>query len=118
MSAASQEQLRLVRPPERPARQPRRWGFLAAAAVAITAAAAITAVARLEPRGLGAVPEKERAALYARTLDEVRQFCGAGHARALDDHCRELASFAARFDECGPDCEKLVRPLLTPTPTR
>jgi hypothetical protein len=66
-------------------------------------------------RGL---PLEQRVALLSRTVDELRQSCGNARAAALDDHCRELASFAAQFDECRGQCEALVRPLITPNPTR
>jgi len=52
------------------------------------------------------------------TVDDLRQLCGEGRARGLEDHCRELASFAARFDECGGECEVLVRRELAPVPSR
>jgi hypothetical protein len=51
-------------------------------------------------------------------VDELRRSCGEGRPEALRDHCRELASFAAQFDECRGECETLVRRDLTPVPTR
>jgi hypothetical protein len=64
------------------------------------------------------VAPDERTALLSRTVEDLRRFCGAGRPPDLEDHCRELASFASRFDECRGECEALVRPLITPTPTR
>jgi hypothetical protein len=88
--------------------------------VTIVLAAAVAfgfsiATGRNTVRGL---PLEQRAALLSRTLDDLRQSCGNARATALEDHCRELASFAAQFDECRGECEALVRPLITPKPTR
>lgn len=69
-------------------------------------------------RGMRSVAPEQRAALLSRTVEDLRRFCGAGHAAALDEHCRDLAYFAAQFDECRGDCEALVRPFITPRPTR
>jgi hypothetical protein len=71
-----------------------------------------------ERRALRALPEKQRLALLSRTVDELRQFCGESRPAALEDHCRELASFAAQFDECNGECEALVHHQLAPAPTR
>ena len=70
-----------------------------------------------ERRALRALPDERRLALLSRTVDELRQFCGEGWPDALNDHCRELASFAAQFDECHGECEALVHHQLSPTPT-
>jgi hypothetical protein len=71
-----------------------------------------------ERRALRALPAEQRLALLSRTVEELRQVCGEGRPDALKDHCRELASFAARFDECRGECEALVRHQLTPVPRR
>jgi hypothetical protein len=119
MSAATQGRLRLVPSPRRPERDSEGRTYLwIVAAVALATLAAIASIATSGRRGLAGVPPEQRAALLSRTVDELRQFCGAGRAAALEDHCRELASFAARFEECSGECERLVRPYLTPTPTR
>lgn len=86
--------------------------------VVIAAMVAVVAGLSTERRALRAMPAQERAALVARTVDELRQLCGPGKPPALKDHCRELASFAAQFDECQGECEALVRHELTPAPTR
>lgn len=118
MSAAAQEPLRPIPFPRRP--NP-TGGRLYLAAVVTIAVAAVLAFAwsiasgRNTVRGL---PLEQRTALLSHTLDELRQSCGKARASALDDHCRELASFAAQFDECRGECEALVRPLITPNPTR
>jgi len=69
-------------------------------------------------RSLRALPAAERREVYARTLDDLRTLCGPGHAEALNAHCRELAELVAPLKECGPECEELTRPILTPAPTR
>ena len=120
MAAAPQQSLRLVpedrRDPARVAGWRVRIGAVAAIVVATVAAFVLW---RSSPaRGVRALPPEQRRALLSRTVDELRQFCRDGRPDALADHCRELASFAAQFDECRGECETLVRPLLTPTPTR
>jgi hypothetical protein len=119
MSAAAQEPLRLVTAPRPPARRSGKRVYLAVVIVVLLATLAAVATS-LSPgrRGLSGVAPEQRAQLLARTVEELRQFCGPGHAPALDEHCRELAAFAARLEECRGDCEELVRPFLTPKPTR
>jgi hypothetical protein len=69
-------------------------------------------------RAVHALPEVDRRELLARTADELRRYCAPGRPNGLADHCRELATFAAQFDECRGECEALVRRELTPVPTR
>lgn len=69
-------------------------------------------------RAMQALPPGQRAALLSHTVSDLRLFCGDGRVAALEDHCRELATFAARFDECRGECETLVRRQLAPIPTR
>ncbi len=120
MSAALPDPIPLLRtPPRRPAGAPARRVELAlvvAAAVAVLAAIAYVTLGA--ERGLRGVPAEQRAAILARTLDELRQSCGAEPPDALKEHCRELASFAAQFDECGGECASLVRRQLAAAPTR
>ncbi len=122
MRAATGSPLRLL-PEGRPARSSgrRRAGWLLPTAVAVALLLLLLAIgSNLSPerRALRALPPEERAALVSRSVDDLRRFCGEGRADALRDHCRELASFAARFAECRGECEALVRRQLTPTPTR
>lgn len=94
--------------------------FLSALAVVGLAAILIAIVWSLgsERRALRALPAEQRLALLSRTVDELRQFCGEGRPAALRKHCREMASFAALFDECRGECEALVRRELAPAPPR
>ena len=92
---------------------------LVVAAVGTTALlVAIASGLRSQREGLRTLPDEQRMALFSRTVDGLRQFCGESRPAPLDAHCRELASFAAEFDECQDGCRALVRPLLTPRPTR
>jgi hypothetical protein len=89
----------------------------------LTIAAVIIAIAfssapSSERRRLRALPDEQRSALLSRTADDLRRFCGDGHPDAIAGHCRELASFAAQFDECQGECEALVHRQLAPAPTR
>jgi hypothetical protein len=79
---------------------------------------ALSSLPSSERRALHALPDEQRRALLSRAVDDLRQFCGEGRPDALADHCRELASFGARFDECTGECEALVRHQLAPAPTR
>jgi hypothetical protein len=94
--------------------------LLPAVAMAAIVAVMITIVVDLakERRALRELPAEQRSALLSRTVDDLRQLCGAGRPSGLRDHCRELASFAAQFEECRGECEALVRRELTPIPTR
>jgi hypothetical protein len=69
-------------------------------------------------RSLRALPAAERRVVYERTMDDLHTLCGPGRAAALRDHCRELAELVAPLEECGPGCEAVIRPILTPAPTR
>lgn len=71
-----------------------------------------------EKRAIRALPGEQRLSMLSRTVDELQQFCSDGRPAALKDHCRELASFAAQFDECRGECESLVRRQLASAPTR
>jgi hypothetical protein len=69
-------------------------------------------------RSLRAMPAAERRLIFERTMDDLRTLCGPPRPAALRDHCRELAELVAPLEECDPACEAVVRPILTPAPTR
>ncbi|WP_248346171.1 hypothetical protein [Anaeromyxobacter paludicola] len=113
--------LRLVRADATPAPGPGRATRHRRPAAWLLAGVALGALlwASASPPGaLRAIPAGERAALLSRTVDELRRSCADGRPQALADHCRELATFASRFDECGGPCAELVRRELAPRPTR
>jgi hypothetical protein len=91
----------------------RRWVGVGVVAVAAIVYANVVA-GRRTTRSL---PAEQRTAIYARTLEELKQFCGAPPP-GLKGHCRELASFVSSLDECRADCEAIVRAQLAPNPTR
>jgi hypothetical protein len=95
------------------------WLWYVFVALAIVAVLAIV-VGSLssDKRAIEALPDDQRLAVYSRTFEDLRSFCGTGHPDALRDHCRELASFVARFPECRGECETLTRRLLVARPTR
>jgi hypothetical protein len=84
----------------------------------IAALAAIVSGVSSERRAIRSLPNEQRLAVLSSTVDELRQFCSERRPAALRDHCRELASFAAQFDECRGECEALVRRQLATAPTR
>jgi hypothetical protein len=57
---------------------------------------------------LQALPPAERAALYARTLANLRDVCAPSRPSGLDAFCDEQAELALDFDECDADCSKLA----------
>jgi hypothetical protein len=95
-----------------------QWLVPALAVLALLAAIVANSSGFSERRAIRSLPEPQRRALLARTVDELKQSCGEGRPDALKDHCRELASFASRFDECRGECEALAHLQLAPVPTR
>ncbi|GEJ55474.1 hypothetical protein [Anaeromyxobacter diazotrophicus] len=89
-----------------------------AALVAVAALSVLASTLSSERRALRALPLEERSSLVARTVAELRQSCTEQRPEALRGHCRELASFAAQFEECRGECEALVHRQLAPIPTR
>ncbi len=71
-----------------------------------------------EGSAIRAMPAERSEALLSETVRELRAYCGEGRAEGLRDHCRQLASFAAQFDECRGECEAAVQHELTHAPTR
>jgi len=70
-----------------------------------------------EARGLRALQPDVRAALYQRTLANLRKVCGPGAPSGLESFCEHQARFAVQFDECDSACFSLAR--VEPTrPTR
>jgi hypothetical protein len=100
----------------------RRLALPGALAVALVVAVAVVGWLVLEitapARSLRALPPAERRQVYERTLDDLRTLCGPDRAAALRNHCRQLAELIAPLEECGPECEAVIRPILTPVPTR
>lgn len=111
-----------LRPIPFPRSRPGAGGRLhVAGLVAIVVVATLVAFGGAIRAGQSSVrelPPDQRAALLSRTVDELSRSCGRNRPAAVEAHCRELASFAAQFDECRGDCAALVRPLITPNPTR
>jgi hypothetical protein len=97
------------------ARRRRPWVWAGVGAVAVTAIISANVIAGR--RITRSIPAEQRTAIYARTLDELKQFCGAPPP-GLKGHCRELASFVSSLDECRAECEAIVRAQLAPNPTR
>jgi hypothetical protein len=70
-----------------------------------------------EARALGRLPAAERAALYHRTMDNLRTVCAGERRRELRDLCRGQAQLALLFPDCDAACEATSREQLR-TPTR
>ena len=95
-----------------------RAGWLVPVLAIAAMCVALASAPSSERRALRALPDEQRLALLSRTADDLRRFCSDERPGALADHCRELASFAAQFDECTGECATLVRHQLAPAPTR
>jgi hypothetical protein len=78
----------------------------------------VTFRASAERRGMRSLPSDQRAALYSRLVNDLRDFCGATRADPLKEHCVELASVVAQLDECQGECIALTRRQLESVPTR
>jgi len=70
-----------------------------------------------EERALRRLPPVERAALYHRTLDNLRSVCGGEPRHELRDLCRGQAQLALLLPECDAACLATAREVLR-TPTR
>jgi hypothetical protein len=120
MKATRHAALRLVQGERRAAREKDTdWLVFAFVALALVALVLVSLSSfSSERRAIRSLPGAERAALVSRTVDELRELCGDGRPDGLKDHCRELAAFASKFDECRGDCAALARAQLAPVPTR
>lgn len=119
MKETVQREVTLLPGGGRARRGPVEWPLTALAILVSLALALVGWTVASSPRAaLRKLPAERRAALLARTVGELRETCGEGRPGALRDHCRELASFAASFDECTGACVELVRRALAPEPTR
>lgn len=119
MKETLQGEVTLLQGGGRARRGPVEWPLAALAILVSLALALAGGTIASSPRGaLRDLPAQRRAALLSRTVGELREACGEDRPAALRSHCRELASFAASFDECDGACVKLVRRALVPEPTR
>ncbi|OFX20600.1 MAG: hypothetical protein A2V77_21860 [Anaeromyxobacter sp. RBG_16_69_14] len=119
MTAPPSGELRVLR--SGGARDARASAWLRPGVVALSVAIAIAVAAASgswKRRDVARLPDDQRLALYARTIEELREFCGERRPDALRDHCRELASFAEGFTECRNDCRALTGKQLVRAPAR
>ncbi len=93
-------------------------GWAAALVLALTASVtqALGCMGR-EDRALRELPERDRGALYARTMETLRGVCAGREAEGLDEFCRRQAEFVTHFPECNGTCQNLVR-TFSPKATR
>jgi hypothetical protein len=64
-------------------------------------------------RALQDLTRSERAALYARTLENLREVCQLPLRKTgLSDYCEGQARFAVEFPECDEQCKNLAAPYL------
>ncbi len=98
-------------------RAPRRalWALAVLATLGVLVLLLLRATA--EDRALARLPPADRAALYHRTLDNVRTTCAGERGRELRDFCRGQARLVLLVPECDAACEATARELLR-TPTR
>lgn len=92
-----------------------RWLALALFCVALVAVRALGDAK--DDRMIRAMAPDERAALYARTVENLRSSCAPGVEPVRWAWCEEQAKLAAKFPECDAACMALVR-VYVPHPTR
>ncbi|HTO71513.1 MAG TPA: hypothetical protein VMR31_16755 [Myxococcota bacterium] len=62
-----------------------------------------------ERRALRDLAPEARAALYQRTLENLRAVCGDAKPWGLELYCAHEARFAMQFEECDVACRELAR---------
>lgn len=69
-----------------------------------------------ENRALNAMAPAQREAFYQETREDLRLTCltDAGVKRRVEQRCRKLADFLARFPECDEACKREIA--LVPLP--
>jgi hypothetical protein len=110
--------LSLIASSARPRRVPWAAALLAILALVVGVVGWVVWETTAPGRSLRALPRAERQVVYQRTMDDLKTLCGPQRPVALREHCRELAELVAPLKECGPECEAVIRPILTPVPTR
>jgi hypothetical protein len=96
-----------------------KWGQLAVEA-AFVAAASTTLLAGCsgrEGKAIRDLPQRDREALYGRTLETLRTVCSNSRGDSLSDFCQAQAKFVSEFPECDPGCQELAG-TFWPRPTR
>lgn len=87
----------------------RDWWLLVAGLVIVVMAIVASSMDRGSRSALDDLPADTRAALYSRTMENLRTVC----AHPTDDvrsYCTEEASLAVRLPECDDACRSLARP--------
>ncbi len=94
----------------------RDWGLLAFAVTVLGFTILASALSRRTASSVAKLPPDEQAALYARTLENLRTVC-AGPAQDLQDYCAGEAAIALQLPQCDDSCRALAKP-FTNQPTR
>ena len=96
-------------------RAPPRRAWLAPLAVAAGLIALLLVwiwIRGAEDRAVREMAPADRAALYRRTIDDLRAVCGVRRAEHLAGHCEDQARFALKFPECDEACARLAGDVL------
>lgn len=93
-------------PPHAPVLEQSRAGLLGLGGLALAVLA--VSAARREPDPLADLPACERAALLARTLENLA-LCERHDDAALRSFCESQAAIARALPECDVDCRSLAR---------
>jgi hypothetical protein len=91
------------------------WILALLAGLAILALLLLRATS--EERALTMLPPAERAAVYHRTLDNLRTVCAGERGHEIRDFCRGQAQLVLLLPECDGACQATAREQLR-TPTR
>jgi hypothetical protein len=93
-----------------------RWASWAAAVVGLAGVLFLMVWCEgAEQRAIRNLPEGERQALFARTLQNLKAVCTAPED-GMHDYCAEQARLALEFSECDPACQALASRQISRVP--
>lgn len=99
-------------PPAVPSHAAHRWPrAIGAAALLVSVLAFWIWASDADKREIRSLPDRQRLALFQRTLDDLQNSCDPAPPRSLRDFCHRQAELALKFRECdtSPRCQELAR---------
>jgi hypothetical protein len=90
------------------------WIVLAALLSLMMVGVGLSFADGLSHNSVAHLPTANRAAIFRRSYDDLRETCGLPEAAqgAVQEHCRSSASFVLMFPECDHSCQQAARALL------
>lgn len=92
------------------------WIMLLVALALASSALVVRACVPRAPDSVRSLSRREQAALYARTLENLRMLCRTP-ASDVASYCTEEANVAQRLPQCDASCRELIAPFAV-KPTR